>query len=50
MFFPVGLTKFLGAPFLQNTSARDFFWIGLMVKKFNSVPLIFVNEENITKF
>ena len=48
-FFPVSFTKFLRTPFLHNLFyiklSGDCFWIGLMVKKFNYVSLIFLNLQ-----
>ena len=41
-FFPVTFTKFLRTTFFQNTS-RWLFWVGLVVRKFNSVSLNFLN-------
>ena len=43
-FLPVSFMKILRTHFLDNTSG-DCFWIGLMVRKFNFVPLIFLNSQ-----
>ena len=44
-FFPVGFTNFLRTLFYRTLPGDCFWWIGLMVKNFNFVWLIFLNSQ-----